>query len=148
MRVIVFLLFGLMSLNAFADSICGAKYITDQSSKWTGECVNGQANGIGLLSFVYIDKNGISISQETFGRFINGSWSGLHLYTADTKTQKFKFVKYYNNSIENIIGPVVVTGSDNMHLPLYQRTWSDVNAKSDANNNQPEISYEKALNDI
>jgi hypothetical protein len=139
MKRLIVLCISLLSIGAYADSNCGAKYVTDSNAKWTGECVNGQAHGIGLLSFTYNNK-----THETFGKFINGNWTGLHLYTNGV----YKFVKYYKNSVESIVGPAIVTGNDNINLPLYKRLWADGNAEPDANNKQPVISYEKALSDI
>lgn len=143
----------LLSLNAHSASNCGVKNVNGikdlnlQDVNWTGECKDGYANGIGLLSFKFQYENKM-LSQENFGKMDNGKFTGLHLWCSNTEKQTYRFVKYYKNGYENIVGPVIVTAADNINLPLHQRVWSDANAEPDINNKQPIISYEKALNDI
>ena len=62
MRVIVFLLFGLMSLNAFADSTCLVRLDGELKANWTGECVGGYVHGVGLMRF--INGKGFSKTSE------------------------------------------------------------------------------------
>lgn len=141
------ILASLLSFNVHANTNCGVK-LTLQDVSWTGECKDGYANGIGLFSYKYMNKNNKLIAQETFGKIIDGKFTGLHLVTPDTEKPVYRFVKYYKNGYESAVGPTIVTGTDNMNLLLHQRTWADVNAEPDENNKQPVISYEKALTDI
>lgn len=153
MRTLAYFIILLISLNAHSASNCGVKNVNGvkdinlQDVNWSGECKDGYANGIGLLSFKFQYKNEL-LSQENFGKMDNGIFTGLHLWCSNTENQTYRFVKYYNKGYENIIGPVIVTAADNNHLPLHQRLWSDANAEPDKNNKQPIISYEKALSDI
>ena len=107
------------------------------------ECKDGYANGIGLLSYKFKSQN-----LETFGKMDNGKSTGLHLLIFYEGNQTYRFVKYYIDGEESDIGPVIITGTDNMHLPLHQRLWVDGNAESDKNNKKPVITYEKALIEI
>ena len=147
MRALVFFIVMSISFNVHSATNCGVKGFNLQDVNWTGECKNGYANGIGLLSFKFQYENEM-ISQENFGKIDNGKFTGLHLWTSDTEKQTYRFVKYYKDGKESFIGPVIVTAADNINLPLHQRLWSDSNAEPDKSNKQPIISYEKALNDI
>jgi len=143
MRKLIFFIMMLISLNAYSASNCSVKGYDVQEVNWTGECKDGIANGIGLLSYKYE-----MVSKEYFGKMNNGRFTGLQLWTNDTEKQIFRFVKYFKDGKESYIGPAIITGSDNINLPLHQRLWIDSNAEPDKNNNQPIITYEKALSDI
>lgn len=141
MKNLIVLFISFVSLGAHAGSTCLHRLVPEVKTNWTGECVGGYTQGVGLMTFI----NGDGIPQEVFGKMKNGRFTGLQLYTADTsKTKLHTFVRYSSTTM----GPFAVTLPDNSHLPWSQRIWSDSNANTDANNNQPVISYEKSLSDI
>ena len=100
----------LISFNAHSASNCGVKIVV-QDVNWTGECKDGYANGIGLLSYKFKSQN-----LETFGKMDNGKSTGLHLLIFYEGNQTYRFVKYYIDGEESDIGPVIITGTDNMHF--------------------------------
>ena len=131
---------GLVSFNAYADSTCIARFEPEITVNWTGECVGGYVHGVGLMRFI----NSSGISRETFGRMNNGRFTGLQLYTSDTAASNiYTYVRYSNTTI----APAVVIDAKKAYLPFSQRIWYDSKAEP-VNNEQPVISYEKALSDI
>ena len=142
MRGVIFLLFGLMSLNAFADSSCKLKTPVTFIS-WTGVCSDGYVDGIGELSYQFSQGQGEVTKVKTFGKVNQGIPSGLHL-AIEAGSPTVGFNSYFTNGALEMIGVLVASNSSNQQLPLSKRFWG---VKVDSSHNDV-ITYEEALNKI
>ena len=144
MRGLIFLLFGLMSLNAFADSSCKLKTPVTFIS-WTGVCSDGYVDGIGELTYQFSQGQGKVAKVKTFGKVNQGIPSGLHL-SIEAVSPNTGFNTYFTNGALKLIGVLVASTPENQHLPLSKRLWGGSVDLSFSHNDV--ITYDEALNKI
>lgn len=141
MKTLIFILMGLMSISAYADSNCKLKTPVTVIS-WTGVCSDGYIDGIGELAYQFSNTKGELTRIQTFGKVNQGMPTGLHSSAADPSPTTQFSTYYTNNGSLKQTGILVASDSSNQHLPLSKRFWG---AEANDGNNES-ITYELALN--